>query len=161
MPGCKGDLQLNARCTADALGQLGGDSAAAALYESVVELHNNDQYDLDMTLVRGRVIVASRSDKAVGRARAATKILPWPTASKSPTCCCRARARKSSSTVSASSRNRRRSSRIPTVPSAVPPAAFQGFCVVKGTVMFRHGDVAYTLTGPPGRALLVGTAARA
>ena len=147
MPGCKGELQLNRGVQLILWGSIPEILPSPLLFESVVELHNNDQYDLDMTLVRGRAIVGSRSEKPVAvRVRfenpaaanefeivdmllqgKGTQIIidhaggfipPPPPFVKNPSS-----------------------------PERVPPAAFQGYCVLKGSVAFRQGDVTYGLSG--------------
>lgn len=155
LPGCRGELQLLRDVQLSLWGTIPEIVPAPPVLESVVDLHSHDAFDLDMTHVRGRVLLTSaRQDKpVVVRVRFENPTLP-----------------KEHEFVDMALQGRGTQvliDRWSFVPPGEPffknpkdtnrlgPAAGMAFFVLKGPVMVRMGSVSYGMPGPPGRALLV------
>lgn len=153
-PGCVGQLSMDRGIELTLWGSMPEILPTPLLFEAVVDLHNNDEYDLDMTLVRGRVVIATRGEKATVRIR-----FENPAAANEFEIADMLLTGKGTQLIID-----RFGSFIgqpppflkdPKNPDRIPPTAFQGFCVTKGSVTFRLGRDSYGLTAPPGSAMMI------
>ena len=155
LPGCRGELQLDRGVQLTLWGNIPEIlPAPPQLFESVVDLHSHDAYDVDLTLQRGRILLTSTKDKpAIVRVR-----IENPAQPKTVEIADLALQGKGSQVLID-----RAGAYPPGVPfvkdptstDRLPPAAFLGFWVMKGNAAIRFGDTSpLALSAPPGKALM-------
>ena len=117
------------------------------LFESAVDLHNHDAYNVDLTLHRGRIVLTSTQDKpAIVRIRIENPSQP----NKVEIADLALQGKGSQVLID------RGGAYPPGVPflkepkssDRVPPAAFLGFLALKGNATIRLGDTGYTISPP-------------
>jgi hypothetical protein len=121
------------------------------LYESAAELHANEQFDLDMTLRRGRVRIQSEKDKpAKIRVRFENPTLHGVSEAFDITLATKG----SEVLLDRWTSFGERFFRNPKDPLRTGPMADMTVVVLSGSATVKANDVSYALTAPPGKALL-------
>jgi hypothetical protein len=129
-------------------------SEAAQFYESSAELHANDQLDLDLTLRRGRIRIASSRDKPA-RVRVRFENPTAPAENEFFDITLPAKESEVLFDRWAYFTPGERFYRNPKDPNRLGPTAAMTCIVLTGKAKVRAGDVDIDLTAPPGKALLL------
>ncbi len=155
LPGCKGELQLERGLQLTLWGNIPEIlPGPPLLFESVVDLHSHDAYDVDLTLQRGRIVLTSTKDKpAIVRVR-----FENPSEPKKVEVVDLALQGKGSQLLI--DRCGAYPPGVPFVkdpasPDRVPPTVFVGFLAMQGQTTLRLGDTTHALAAPPGSALVM------
>lgn len=159
LPGTRSVVQLNKGFRLKLWGSLPETLPAPALYESSATLHASDKFDLDLTLQRGRIVVAStRADKsALVRVRFENPMLI--DAYETFDIALGPKAEVLLDRWLTFPRNEP-FFRDPSNSNRMGPTAQIGVVVLAGSVTLKSGDVLRNMSAPPGPSLLVWSSAK-
>jgi hypothetical protein len=162
MPGSKSVVQTNRGVRVTLWGNMTPEFIYVfpGFFESKVELYEHDEFDLDLLLQRGRVLLTStRSNRPVLiRLRFDNPLMPTDKDLKDRQQHFDIKLPAKGATIVVDSGSFFQATepfyRNPKNPTRLGPVAFLGILVLEGPVVIKSGDVTFTMTEPPGTAVM-------